>query len=128
MNKPTTMNIEFDYTNFLGESSNHHWTFVELFGLRWPSVGVNKKCASETSDKSAEQKLWDAAMARLSSQHSDESNICELAELARVQGISCFRLKMPYEMPHDQRAVIEQLARVNLVLVGPEEFLVLLLP
>lgn len=125
MNKSATMNIEFDYTNFLCESSNHHWTFVEIFGLRWPTVETKK---TQHFDKSAEQKLWEAALGRLSSQHSDESNICELAELARVQGIACFRLKMPYEIPPSQRAAIEQRAKVNLVLVGPEEFLVLLLP
>jgi hypothetical protein len=125
MNKSATMNIEFDYIDFLGESSNHHWTFVELFGLHWPTVGKDTK---RNFDKNAEQKLWDAAMGRLSSQHSDESNICELAELARVQGIACFRLKMPYDILPSQCAEIEQQAKVNLVLVGPEEFLVLLLP
>jgi len=124
MNKSATMNIEFDYTNFLGASSDHRWTFVELFGLKWPTNGSH---ATKGSDKNAEQKLWDSAMSRLSSQHSDESNICALAELARVQGISSFRLKMPYEISIDQRTVIEEQANANLILVGPEEFLVLLL-
>ncbi|MHA2938125.1 hypothetical protein ACXJY6_07485 [Vibrio sp. RC27] len=124
MNNSAAMNIEFDYTNFLGESSNHHWTFVELFGFKWPSVGNNP---NQELDKTAEQKLWDAAMNRLSSQHSDESNIIVLVELARVLGISCFRLKMPYQIPMEQRTLIEQQANANLIIIAPEEFLVMLL-
>ncbi len=116
MDDVTPVNIVFDYTNFLGECSDHHWTFVEVFGLHWFSD--NDKA------KDVGQKLWESAMHKMSTQHSDEDNIIELIRLAKKLNIATLKLIMPYELPRDQVQKIEDQSQVRLDSTRPEEFVV----
>lgn len=114
MNELAPVNIVFDYTNFLGECSDHQWTFAEVFGLHW----VDDKT------KNTEQKLWESALHRMSIQYSDEDNIIELIKLAKKLRIDSLRLIMPYSLPDEQLRKIERTSQVKLDISQPDEFIV----
>ncbi len=114
----TPVNVVFDYTNFLGECSDHHWTFVEVFGLSWPGG------RDENETRTPEQKLWESAMHKMSLQYSDEENIIELIKLAKKLPIGELKLIMPYELLTEQLRNIESQSQVHLNPVCPDEFVV----
>lgn len=116
MDDVAPVNVVFDYTSFLGECSDHHWTFIEVFGLHW--FGDDKQA------KDVGQMLWESAMHKMSTQHSDEDNIIELIRLAKKLKIGRLKLIMPYELLVDQVQNIEDQSHVRLDSTCPEEFVV----
>ncbi|MBF9000107.1 MULTISPECIES: transporter [Vibrio] len=127
MDKQSKIRATFDYTSFLGASCTKKLTFAEVLGSFSPMAGEALKGAIG-KEKSAEERLWDIAMDRLSSRRSDESNLINLIRFAHKEGIDEIRLIMPYALEEGQIKVIEQKAQALFHGNGSEEFIIELLP
>ena len=106
MNQQKKTCIEFDYTSFLGATASKKWTFLEAFATIAPMFGLMwKKNLAEL--RQPEDRLWDAALKALSSRHSDESNLVQLTQIAKDEGIDELRVVMPYSLDAKQIEYIE---------------------
>ncbi len=125
MDKPQRICAVFDYTSFLGASSSKKWTFAEalqsfapVFGSAWSEV-VN-------DGRTSEERLWETALKRLSSSHSDESNLIELIKLAKYEGINEIKLVMPYALEQKQIDEIQAHSAVQIQLDSQDDLIVTL--
>ncbi|WP_122032986.1 transporter [Aliivibrio sp. EL58] len=93
--------IEFDYSSFLINSSNQKWTFSQALKSLIPTFGTIWN-ASVHDSTSTQERLRLEALQVLSSHINDESNIIRLIRLARIEGISDLKIKLPYTLDDEQ--------------------------
>lgn len=115
--------VQFDYISFLGESCNKRWSFLEALG---PFDMIEHDDVDEAASpgQSAEQRLWERALHRMSPRRSDESNLITLIKLARTEGIHELKLSMPYGLELDQIHLIENKTRSRFHRLHGDEFVV----
>lgn len=125
MEKQQRICAVFDYTTFLGASCSKKWTFSEalksfapVFGTVWHDT--------VKSGQSPDQRLWDIALTRLSSRHSDESNLVTLVKIAKLEGIEEIRLVMPYALDEQQINVIQTESDADIKIGKQDEFIITL--
>ena len=97
--------IEFDYSEFLVDSSKQKWTFSQALKSIIPTFGAvwNASVHDPTPTK---ERLRQEALQVLSSHINDESNMIRLIRLARIEGITDLHIKLPYTLDEDQVAYI----------------------
>ncbi|WP_246201060.1 transporter [Vibrio ziniensis] len=115
----------FDYTTFLGTSSSKKWTFSEALKSFTPVFGMVWNEAVKDS-KTPEERLWENALKRLSSNHSDESNLIDLVKLAKREGIEEIKLVMPYALDEQQIEHIQAGCDVHIKVGKQDEFIITL--
>ncbi len=76
--------------------------------------------------KSPDERLWEVALTRLSSRHSDESNLVTLVKLAKLEGIEEIRLVMPYALDEQQIDVIQNQSNSDIKVGKQDEFIITL--
>lgn len=113
MNKSQPVCAVFDYTHFLGVSCTKKWNFSDIIASFAPVFGTVWQDTVKES-KNHEQRLWDLALASLSSRRSDEANLIALLQLAQSEGIEELTLVMPYALDGQQLATIKQNINVEL--------------
>ncbi len=125
MEKQQRICAVFDYTTFLGASCSKKWTFSEalksfapVFGTVWHDTVKDRK--------SPDERLWEVALTRLSSRHSDESNLVTLVKLAKLEGIEEIRLVMPYALDEQQIDVIQHQSNSDIKVGKQDEFIITL--
>ncbi len=119
MNQQEKTCIEFDYTSFLGATPNKKWNFSDAFVTIAPIFGLAwKQNLAELSKP--EERLWEAAFKKLSSLHSDESNLIQLTRLAKDEGIGELRVVMPYSLDPKQIEYIESRAQLKIDVVDQD--------
>ncbi|CAH0525817.1 transporter [Vibrio hippocampi] len=123
-----SVEVEFDYTSFLGASCSKKWTFLELFSAIAPSFGFKSNQYNEDT-LNTHDRLFDQAFTSLACGHSDEENLVELMKLARQYQVNALKIAMPYALEQGQIASIEQRALVNISpMVGNDDLVVSILP
>lgn len=115
----------FDYTSFLGTSSSKKWGFSEALKSFAPVFGIVWN-ESVKESRSPEQRLWETALKRLSSNHSDESNLIELVKLAKREGIEEITLVMPYALDEQQIESIQAGCDAHIEASKQDEFIITL--
>ena len=97
--------IEFDYSAFLVDSSKQKWTFSQALKSIIPAFGAvwNTSINDPTPTK---ERLRQEALQVLSSHINDESNMIRLIRLARLEGITDLKIKLPYTLDEEQVAYI----------------------
>jgi len=127
MEKQQRICAVFDYTTFLGASCSKTWTFSQALKSFAPVFGTVWHDAIKQSDgKSPDERLWDVALERLSSRHSDESNLVALVKLAKLEGIEEIRLVMPYALDQKQIDVIQTQSEAEIRYSKQDEFIITL--
>ncbi|MHC6527597.1 MULTISPECIES: transporter [unclassified Vibrio] len=119
------VSVNFDYTSFLGASCDKKWTFLEAMSTFAPIFSVVWREATDNFH-SPEDRLWDAALRRLSTNRSDESNLITLFEIAKGQGIERIKLVMPYSLDRDQIVKIESRSHVRIAGQQGDEIVIVL--
>jgi len=104
MSEPN-LSAVFDYTSFLGVSSQQKWTFVDAFHF-FSSSENNAKALKVSDQYELERRLWARALNVLSTRKSDESNLLALIAIARSEGINKLKLLMPYDLEPEQLSSI----------------------
>ncbi|MCE0492677.1 transporter [Vibrio salinus] len=107
MKKPSS-SVVFDYTSFLGVSSQQKWTFVDAFH-HLSSPGDEDE--QQADQYELESRLWRKAQNVLSSRKSDECNLLALMAIARAEGVEELKLLMPYDLEPDQLSSIREHSR-----------------
>ncbi|MBD0786857.1 transporter [Vibrio sp. Y2-5] len=125
MDKPQRICAVFDYTTFLGTSSSKKWTFSEALKSFAPVFGTVWN-ESVKERMSPEDRLWEIALKRLSSNHSDESNLIELVKLAKREGIEEIKLVMPYALDEQQLESIQSHCEAHIKAGKQDEFIITL--
>ncbi|MGR6834304.1 transporter [Aliivibrio wodanis] len=93
--------IEFDYSSFLINSSQQKWTFSQALKSLIPTFGTVWNASVHDSTPTKERLRLEALQV-LSSHINDESNIIRLIRLARIEGISDLKIKLPYTLDDEQ--------------------------
>lgn len=118
-------NIEFDYGQFLSCEGVKAYTFSEL--VRSIVALMVGQPLSEQHNTKCDQALFsELATPKLSLRNSDEKNIVKLCTIAKSEGITTFKLLMPYNLDDKQVYHIESKCHVELRSEGDDEFTVLL--
>ncbi len=125
MEKQQRICAVFDYTTFLGASCSKKWTFSEALKSFAPVFGTVWHDTVEEG-KSPDERLWEVALTRLSSRHSDESNLVTLVKLAKLEGIQEIRLVMPYALDEQQIDVIQNQSNSDIKVGKQDEFIITL--
>ncbi len=104
--KKSSPSVVFDYTSFLGVSSQQKWTFTDAFHFLSSSEEINEQ--NQTDLCELEGRLWNKALNVLSSRKSDECNLLALIEIARSEGVKKLKLLMPYDLEPEQLLLIHE--------------------
>ncbi|RQW63395.1 transporter [Vibrio viridaestus] len=99
--------VVFDYTTFLGTSSQKKWTFVDAFHFFSASDELEQN-PDDSEQNELEVRLWTKALNVLSSRKSDEANLLALISIAKSEGIEELKLLMPYDLEPDQLTSIRK--------------------
>lgn len=100
--------VVFDYTSFLGISSQQKWTFADALHYFSSSEEADVNKENSTDSCELEGRLWKKAINVLSSRKSDESNLLALIDIARAEGIEELKLLMPYDLDPEQLLAIKK--------------------
>ncbi len=113
MNKSQPVCAVFDYTHFLGVSCTKKLNFSDIIASFAPVFGTVWQDTVKES-QNHEQRLWELALASLSTRRSDEANLIALLQLAQSEGIEELTLVMPYALDGQQLVTIKQNIDVEL--------------
>ncbi|CAK9885043.1 MAG: hypothetical protein XXXJIFNMEKO3_01435 [Candidatus Erwinia impunctatus] len=100
----------------LSAACKKHWRFVDAIYGVIPLVGMVTRKKASLLPRHDPENLKELALQVISTQISDEFNILRLIGLAVQQGISCFKIKLPYELTQQQLKKIQQKASLRLTL------------